>query len=195
LSGKIKGASMREILRWHERNGGRDQLRAIGAALPQELRALVDLEAEALGIMPSTWYPATLSHALLEGMFAGMTREKRTARMREGAHAAIRVVGRGVYRLALEKLATPAVLASNIQRLWSLLNDDGDRVFVLSPPRGAESTTRDWSGHGLVLCELMTETTGAVLETMGLTNVTIERVACVAHGAPACVTRFRWDPR
>lgn len=195
MAGKMKGAAMREILRWHERNGGRDQLRAIGERLPPELRVLVDLDVEALGVLPNTWYPAPLSHAILDGMFAGLTREKRTIRMREGAHAAIRVMGRGMYRLVLEKLATPRVLASNIQRLWSLLYDDGDRSFALTPPMGAESITRDWSGHGLVLCELMTENTAAVLETMGLANVTVERVACVAHGAPQCVTRYRWDPR
>lgn len=185
---------MREILRWHERNGGREQLRAIGLRLPDELRKLVDVEAEALGVLPNTWYPAPLTHAILDGMFVGLPRDKRTARMREGAHAAIRVMGRGVYRLVLEKLATPRVLSSSIQRLWSLLCDDGERTFVLTSPSTVESTTRDWSGHGLALCELMTETSAAVLETMGMTNVTVERVACVAHGAPQCVTRYRWDP-
>ncbi len=195
MAGKIKGASVREILRWHERNGGREQLRAIGQRLPPELRGYVDLDAEALGLMPNTWYPAVLSHALLDGMFAGLSREKRTAKMREAAHAAIRVMGRGMYRLVLEKLATPRILASNIQRLWTLLHDDGEREFVLTGDASIESTTRDWTGHGLPLCELMTETTAAVLETMGLTNVTVERIACVAHGAAQCQTRYRWDAR
>jgi hypothetical protein len=193
MAGKIKGASMREILRWHERNGGREQLRAIGERLAPALRTHLDLDAEALGILPNTWYPAPLSHALLEGVFSGLTPEKRRAKMREAAHAALRVMGRGMYRLVLEKLATPRVLAANIQRLWNLLYDDGDREFVLTTPNSVESTTRDWSGHGIVLCELMTENTAAVLETMGMTHVTVDRVACVGHGAPACVTRFRWD--
>lgn len=195
MAGMIKGAAMREILRWHERNGGREQLEAIGRGLPAELRALVDPGAEALGVLPNRWYPAPLAHAVLDGLFAGLSREKRTERMREAAHAAIRVMGRGVYKLVLERLATPRVLASNIQRLWGLLYDDGERSFTLRDDAGAESITRDWSGHALVLCELMTENTAAVLETMGRTNVRIERVECVAHGAPQCVTRFRWDPR
>jgi hypothetical protein len=195
VAGRIKGASMREILRWHERNGGREQLRTIGMRLSPELRALVDVDAEALGFLPNTWYPATLSHAVLEGLFAGLSREKRTEKMREAAHAAIRVMGRGVYRLALAKLATPRILASNIQRLWSMLHDDGERTLVLTGSTGMESTTRNWSGHGVVLCELMTENTAAVLETMGLTHVVVDRVACVGHGAPECVTRFRWDAR
>jgi len=186
---------MREILRWHERNGGRDQLRAIGQRLPTELARHVDVDAEALGIFPNTWYPAPLAHAVLDGMFAGLSREKRHAKMREAAHAALRVMGRGMYRLVLEKLATPRVLAANIQRLWSLVHDDGDRTFVLTSATSIESTTSDWTGHGLSLCELMTENTAAVLETMGLANVTVERVACVAHGAPKCITCFRWDAR
>lgn len=195
MAGQIKGASMREVLRWHERNGGREQLRAIGQRLPDTLRVHVDVEAEALGILPNSWYPAPLGHAILEGVFAGNTRDRRLARMREAAHAAIRVMGRGIYRLALEKLATPRALAGNIQRLWNLLYDDGRRTMTLLDATTIESTTRDWTGHGLVLCELMTENTAAVLETMGLTNVTIDRVACVAHGAPQCVTRFRWQAR
>ncbi len=186
---------MREILRWHERNGGREHLRSIGLHLPPALRAHVDLEAEALGIIPSVWYPAPLAHAILDGIFASLPRDKRAERMREGAHAAIRVTGRGVYRLVLAKLATPRALASNIQRLWNLLFDDGDRTFRLTSPTEVESVTSDWAGHGAMLCELMTENTAAVLETMGNKNVTVERVACVAHGAPRCVTRFRWDAR
>ena len=42
MAGHIKGAAMREILRWHERNGGRDQLRAIGRNLPIALRVHVE---------------------------------------------------------------------------------------------------------------------------------------------------------
>jgi hypothetical protein len=194
VTGRIKGASIREILRWHERNGGREQLRAIGARLPPELAVLVDVDAEMLGMMPSTWYPATLAHALLDGMFAGQTREKRTAKMRLAAHAAIRATARGVYRLALEKLATPGIMAANIQRLWNLVHD-GVRTFVVIPPASIESTTRAWTGHGLALCELMTENTAAVLETMGLQHVIVERIECVAHGAPQCTTRYRWDAR
>lgn len=184
---------MRELLRWHERNGGRDQLRAIGGRLPPSLRQHVDLEAEALGILPNTWYPAPLAHAILDGLFGGSPPDQRSARMREGAHAAIRVMGRGVYKFVLEKLATPQVLASNIQRLWNLLYDDGERRFVLVSPTEVESTTSGWTGHGTTLCEMMTENTAAVLETMGLRKVTVERVACVGQGAPRCVTRYRWE--
>jgi hypothetical protein len=30
---------------------------------------------------------------------------------------------------------------------------------------------------------------------MGLTDVEVDRVECVAHGASKCVTRFRWGLR
>lgn len=195
MAGHIKGAAMREILRWHERNGGRDQLRAIGRNLPIALRVHVDVNAEGLGILPSHWYPASLATAVLDGLFGALPRDKRTQRLREGAHAAIKVMARGIYRLVLAKLLTPRVLSSNIQRTWNLLFDDGERSFELTSEASVESITRNWSGHSAVLCELMTENSAAVLETMGMTNVEVERVACVAHGAPECVTRFRWTQR
>jgi len=195
VAGNIKGAAVREVLRWHERNGGREQLKALGRSLPHGLRVHVDPNAEALGILPSHWYPAPLAHALLDGIFAALPHERRTERMREAAHAAIKVMARGMYRLVLEKLATPRVLSANIQRAWNLLLDDGTRSFVLTSETSVESTTSDWSGHGAMLCELMTENTAAVLETMGLADVQVERAECVAHGASKCVTRFRWTPR
>jgi hypothetical protein len=195
MAGNVKGAAMREVLRWHERNGGREQLKSIGRSLPHALRMHVDPNAEALGILPNHWYPAPLAHALLDGIFASMPRERRTERMREATHAAIKVMGRGMYRLVLEKLATPRVLAANIQRTWNLLFDDGERAFILTSHTSVESTTRNWTGHGAMICELMTENTAAVLETMGLANVEVDRVECVAHGAAKCVTRFRWAER
>lgn len=192
MAGQMKGAAMREILRWHERNGGREHLRAIGQRLTTELKVHIDLDAEALGILPSVWYPTRLSIEVLDGIFEGVGREKRLAKMREASHAAIRATARGVYRLALAKLATPRVLAGNIQRLWNMLYDDGERTLVLTSETSMTSTTRDWTGHGVVLCELMTENSAAVLETMGSTEVVVDRVSCVGHGATECTTRFHW---
>lgn len=185
---------MREILRWHERNGGRDQLAALARALPPDLRALVDPDAEALGILPSQWYPSTLAHAVLEGVFGALPRDKRAEKMRDAAHAAIRATARGVYKMVLEKLVTPELMSAGIQRLWGLMHDDGARSFVLTGERSIESRTFGWTGHGPAphLCELMTETSAAVLETMGKPGVTVERVACVAHGDRECLTRYTW---
>lgn len=191
----MKGAPLREVLRWHERNVGPARVRELGAALPREVATLVDLDAQALGVIPSTWYPATLGHALLDGIFGGLDARARAAAMREGTHAALRATARGVYRLVLAKLGTPSMLASSIPRVWSLVFDDGERSMVVSGD-AIESRTRGWTGHGdaTLLCELMSANTASILETMGKRDVQVERAACVASGAPECVVHYRWAP-
>lgn len=195
MAGQMKGAGMREIVRWHERQVGRARMRELGAALPAELTASLDLEAEALGILTSAWYPSALPHALVAAFFGGLPDAKRAAAMREAAHAAIRATARGIYRLVLARLATPSMLAGSIQRLWSLMHDDGERHLALTGPSTMESRTRRWTGHGSepYLCELMCETTAAILETMGKRDVRVKRVACVAHGDAECAVEYRWS--
>ena len=112
--------------------------------------------------------------------------------MREAAHAAVRAVARGVYRLALEKIATPRMLASNIQRLWNLVCDDGKRTVTMPTETSFLSRTERWSGHGPLLCELLAENTAAILETMGMREVVVHRDRCVSRGDSCCETRFAW---
>jgi hypothetical protein len=193
----MKGAGIREIVKWHERQVGRARVRTIGDALPAEIAGQLDLEAEALGILPTVWYPARLGHVVLDGIFGRLAEVERAAAMRDAAHAAVRATGRGVYRFVLERIATPAMLAGNIQRLWNMLYDDGERSLVLLDAASMESTTREWSGHGAsttLLCELMCQNTAAVLETMGRRDVQVDRASCVGRGARECVIRYRWTP-
>lgn len=188
---------MREIVRWHERSVGRAKVRAIAASLPPELVGFLELDSEALGIMPSAWYPSELGHDLVARIFEDHDEAARSAAMRDACHAALRASARGVYRMVLERLGTPRVMAGSIQRLWNILHDDGERSVALLGELEMESRTRAWSGHGPspVLCEMMSETTAAILETMGKRNVRVDRLACVAKGAPECVVRYRWTDR
>lgn len=192
MTGKIKGTTIREILRWSQRNGGQPQLQRAVAGLPRELAALVDPQADALGTLATTWYPAPLVHGLLDGVFGELAPAPRARAMREAAHAAVRAVARGVYKLALEKIASPRLLASNIQRLWNLVCDDGKRTVTMPTPTSFLSRTERWSGHGPLLCELLTENTAAILETMGMRDVEVHRDQCVSRGDPCCQTRFAW---
>lgn len=195
MAGRVKGAPVRDILRWHEAEVGPARIRTIGASLRPELATFVDLDAEALGIQPSSWYPGALAHALLPEVFGELEGPARAAVMREAMRSVLRASGRGVYHHVLARLATPSMLASSIQRLWTLLFDDGERSMVRTSEGTIESRTRSWSGHGpdTLLCEIMSETSAAILETMGKRDVRTERIACVASGAPECVVRYRWS--
>lgn len=189
--GKIKGAALREVLRWYERERGRAALRAIHDGLPPELATELDPDAEALGMLPSGWYPSALGHRLMAGVFGTLPEGAREESMRAAAHAALRATARGVYRVVLARVVSPGFLASNIQRLWSLLHSDGERFMVV---RGneIESRTRSWSGHDRLLCRFMMENTAAMLETMGHREVSLDVRSCVADGAEECAVVYRW---
>ncbi len=167
---------------------------ADGLSAEQIAREPLDVDAEALGVIPSGWYSTEVVHHLLDGVFGTLPSPAREAAMRDAAHSAIRATGRGVYRMVVSRLGSPGILAAGIQRLWRLLHDTGDREMTLAGET-LLSRTRNWQGHGPLLCVFMTETTAALLETMGLREVVVDRERCVSSGASECVTHYRWQPR
>ena len=155
-----------------------------------ETHALV-LDDVALGLIASRWYPPEMIHAMIEGMFGSLDEETRHAQMREAATAAVRATGRGVYRFALERVVSPRLFAASIQVLWNMIHDSGVRSMSVSE-RAIESRTHGWLGHAPLLCSLMAETSAAVLETMGHTEVRWRRDECVANGDARCVIHYSW---
>lgn len=190
---RIKGAAVREFLRWYAQRTSAGDLRDAVASMSPPLRALFDPEADAVGVLPSSWYDSAAVHALIDALFARIAPEDRDAAIREGARFAVAASARGIYRFVLERL-TPEVYCRNIQRLWNMLHDTGEREIAVLEPGRARSTIRDWDGHHPALCRATTETMAAIFEVMGARGVEVERTACVSDGAPECVAVLRWRP-
>lgn len=190
----IKGSVIREFIRAYEQRQGAAELSAVVARLPPELGAELDVRRPGLGILPSHSYPCALAHALLEEIGAGWSSAQRRSFARETADAAINNLAHGVYRLIAGSLVSPAMLVRAMPRIWSLVHNTGTRRARLLGPNAAESVIEGWAGHQALLCEVMSEATGALFRGLGCKDVSADRTTCVDMGATGCTTVIRWSP-
>src|SRR5687768_7714287 len=119
-SPKIKGAAVREFLRWYTQQSSPEALRRAVGRLPPPLQAMFDPDAEAIGVLPSSWYDARAVHALIDAMFDEMMPAEIAPFVRDGARFAVDAGARGIYRFVIGRL-TPEIYVRNIQRLWNML--------------------------------------------------------------------------
>jgi hypothetical protein len=188
----IKGGVLRDFVHWYEHVHGNDGLREIARRVPEDLRTLIDPDEPFVHILAASWYPARLTHSILDVVTEGLD----SRAVERIAHDSNRwIVQRGmssVYRFALRRLVTPEMYAVSVARLWRQMHNTGDREIKLTSPTSAQSFVRNWGGHHPVVCTITIETMCAVLECMGKKDVRWTRTACVARGATECVTRVDW---
>lgn len=190
---KIKGAAFREFVAWYElHHHGSAVLRQTAERMPDALRALVRPDEPALGLIASRWYPAALAHTVMDGVSRGLDADARSALVRESTRAVVALMMRGVYRFLFESVASPALYARYIQRVWSQLHDTGERVITLDGPTSGDSWIRHWPGHHPMLCEITTETMAEAFRAMKCRDVAVRRLGCVSHGASECHARVEW---
>lgn len=189
---KIKGAAIREVVRWYARTNGHEALaRSIGAMPPEYARQL-DPKDDALGVIASAWYDAALVHAMLDAIVAPYPAGDRHVLLKTAAREAVGTSMNGVYRFVVGQIVTPSFYARNIQRLWRMLHDTGKREIIIVREGHATSRTWDWPGHHPLLCEITIETMCAIFELTGRKDVVARRTQCVSHGAAECVADVRW---
>ncbi len=189
---KIKGAAIREMVRWYARTYGIDTLTRAAKTLPPEVAGQLDLQDDALGIIASTWYDARVVHAMLDSIVEPYPAGDRHALIRTAAREGVRTSMGGVYKFVIGQIVTPGFYARNIQRLWRMLHDGGSREIVVVKEGLAVSRTWDWPGHHPLLCETAIETMCAIFELTGKKDVVARRTQCVSHGATECVAEVRW---
>lgn len=189
----IKGAAIREFFTWYEARFGIEAVRRMAAAVPEDLRTLLDPDEPIVHLLPSSWYPARLVHAMLDAIAAehGLTAMERIAR-----EATREVVAHGtnsVYRFLLAKLVSPEMYARMIPRLWRQLHGSGDRSVTIVSEGLAESRIARWPGHHPLLCVLTNELMCAIFEAMGCRNVRWQRERCISRdGGTECVSKVTW---
>ena len=189
----IKGAIMRDCVVWYGERYGSDALKQAAERLPDDVRAMLDIESPTFHLLGSLWYPARLVHAFLEAL----ARDRSATEMNRLLYDATRGLVKGgarqsVYRFFLERLVTPEIYAVCVPRFWRQLHSTGDRQVKIARRGYAESIVTNWPGHHPLLCTLTIETMSAVFETMGCKSVTWDRVACVSNGARECKTLLSW---
>lgn len=192
MSAHLKGAAVREVLRWYAQAYGQDRVRAAVAAMPPALGAQLDPGDPTLGLLANGWYDVAIVHALLEAIMAPYPAGDRHALIARAAREGVRHSMNGVYKFAVAQIVTPSFYARNIQRLWSMLHDGGRREIVLVGEGRARSRTWDWPGHHPILCEVTIETMCALLEVATGRDVYARRTSCVSEGAAECVADVKW---
>lgn len=189
---KIKGAAIREVVRWYSRTNGHDALTRAVALMPPEVVAQLDPNDDALGLIASAWYDAAVAHAMLDAIVAPYPAGDRHVLIQTAAREAVKTSMNGVYKFVVGQIVTPGFYARNIQRLWRMLHDGGSREITIERAGHATSRTWDWPGHHPLLCEVTIETMCAIFELTGCKDVVARRTQCVSHGAHECVAEVRW---
>jgi hypothetical protein len=187
----IKGAGFREALRWYAETHGAERIAAAFRTLPAEIQARLDPAKETLGILPATWYPTDVVHAILDAVLAGSGTRQRADLARAAGRATVEGTLRGFYGAVFGALATPERYARHAQKIWSLYHDNGQLEVVLSRG-GAESRITEWPGHHRFICDMHLAAAPVVWESMGMPVTGSTRLECVSTGGKLCRFETQW---
>ncbi len=191
---QVKGAALLYCMSWYAKRYGPEQLAAIARRIPPAERDALDPSLPLLGVLATQWYPARTIGLLLDGVTQGLTEAERMRLIRESTTEAVERAIRGVFRLPFKLLGTPERYAKHIQRFWNQIHDTGTRHIEIVGPGEAISIIEDWPGHHPLLCAVTMETMAAVFRRMGLSDVEVLRVECVASHDAHCKAIVRWQP-
>jgi hypothetical protein len=188
---KIKGAAIREMLLWHDQRYGHAETVALTVRIPPHLMSILDTTQPAFGVLGASWYPRSVTHPMLDEIVEIRGNEGRELASAVNRDVVPRMI-RGVYRMIFRTVATPELYARHIHRVWRRLHTTGDRSMTIREPGEALSIVENWPGHHPFLCWTTIYTMAYVFEAMGYAHWSVERIACVAHGAPRCETVIRY---
>jgi hypothetical protein len=191
--GRVKGLAIREILRSLKDEVGAARLLETLRTLPPDWAGRIDLSADGLGMLPSTWYPMSMIHAVLDKLLVGLNMQDRSEAARAAARAMANATLDGVHRSLFELFGTPELYIRYAQKIWGMYYDRGTYEAEVVGHKRVLTSTRDWPGHHVFLCEAAIEVSAITFEKMGLKEVRGTRMACVAGGAPMCTALITWD--
>ena len=190
--GSLKGAMTHAFLNWYQEAHDAEQL--FLELAPAEAEQL-DLQRSGLGILPSAWYPVTLSHAILDAIERLHGTEAMPALLRQGCQVMVDRMIRGLYRSLLRVIGTPGLYARNIQRVWSSTHTSGEREMIKIGPSEMESFIRAWPDHHRWMCTVVHETMRSAFMLMGFRRTEFERTHCVHEGHDHCRAVLRFEKR
>lgn len=190
--GRIKGAAFREFVRFYATKYRGEALDATLARLPEALKASLNTEDAALGILTSQWYVASDVHALLDAIIAELDPFEQRKLADEGASAVMQATLQGVYKVLFSWMATPERYAAHAHRLWSRYYDCGSFEVEMQTPLKAVCTVSEWTTHHPFMCLLNRGAAEEIYTAMGCENVSTRRTACVGQGASECCFVTTW---
>jgi hypothetical protein len=182
---------LREFILWYERTRGPGSLPPLLAGVPPELLSLIDPKSHALGVLASSWYPTALVHPIFDRLIEERGDEGQ-ALARDANSEVVPLMIHGIYRVFFRALASPALYAANVPRMWRRLHTTGRRTMVVRGKSESFSVVEDWAGHHPLICWTTIYTMVYLHKEMGYKHVAAERIECVSHGAKRCATVLRY---
>ncbi len=189
---RIKGAALREFVRWYSGRAGIDAVEELLAGLSPGARAAFDLRRSDLGILQTEWYPAGVVHELLDRIVKDLPVAERTSMARESARAIMDATLKGVYRMLFRAMMSPDRYAKNAQTLWSRYYDTGKIQKTAGGPWAHQTIIGGWEAHHPVLCDLHVASAEYIYQAMGCREVQVRRTGCVSEGGPVCSFEVTW---
>lgn len=191
--GRIKGSVVREFIGWYEAEFGREALVEAIESLSDADQEHFDLSRPALGVLPSTWYPATVLHHALDALLKGRTNEELDRIVEEGAKATVGGVMKGLYKLVFDWLMNPERFGKVVKTTFRLSYDSGRVENEVLSPTKHRGTTRGWKAHHPFLCRMNVAAKRELYERVGCKNPRIVERFCISDGADVCGSVIEWD--
>ena len=190
--GKIKGFSIREFVAWYgpERDG--EHVRVVIRGLDANDHAHFDLADAALGILPSSWYPAEVIHRVLDGILRGLSPHEIDALAQAGGAATVRSMMKGLYRTVFSLVMSPRRYGRAVQLTWKLNYDSGWFENIEMAPKKHQGVVHEWAGHHPFLCRMNVAAKAAIYEVMDCERVVVER-SCKSDGGTWCGSVITWE--
>jgi hypothetical protein len=188
---RIKGAAIREFVRWYSDTDPYAFARAVDR-MPPALRQQLDQSQDLLGIVSSVWYPAPTIFSLLDGILEDVPPNERRRLARAGARAVLNVTLKGIYASVFRLMMTPERYALQSQRLWDRFYDTGTMKKIALGPCHHRTIISDWGAHHPFICELHAWSSEHIYAAMGCRFVTVERTQCISEGASDCRFEVHW---
>ncbi len=190
--GRIKGAAIREFLRWYVERVGEARAAELFRQVPSPHRAFFDPSSPTLGVLASTWYPAPAMHALCDAVTGNLAPSQQLVLAREGSRALMESTLRGVYRFLLQQMVSPERFAALAPRVWRTYFDSGDRSTDIVSPGRHDGIIRDWAGHHPFICAVQVHATTWIYENTGCKQVATFQTDCVSRGSAFCKWTTTW---
>ena len=190
--GRIKGAAIRDFIGWHIATFGAEPLQRAIRTLPESEQAEFDFSLPCMGVLASTWMPASTAHHVLDKLLAGTTRKQRDELALAGAEATLQGVMSGAQRIVFAVM-TPSLYVKVANVAFRLNYDSGKVCNEILGPKRHRGWLESWKSHHPFLCRMNTNMKAGVYRAMGCEGVVIEERFCKSDGGSACGSIIRWQ--
>lgn len=181
-----KGAALTSFLEWYAAQAGPAKLDAAIDAIPADFRKHLNRAHRSLGILPATWYPAPMVHALLNAIVKQVGPTEIEGFAERAGRAVIQKLIAGLYAGLFRSMASPALYAKYVPKLWRSYYRMGEIQAEVVDSGETRVRMSEWPGHHPLVCDINRAAAGLIFESMGCSQTESVRAKCVHEGHRYC---------